>query len=55
LRDADAGRIGVSGLLMFAYGFLELAGLPHLDWTLTFPFMIGLWGIGTAVASRRYR
>jgi hypothetical protein len=44
-----------TGVLTFAYGFLEGVGLPHLSWTLVLPLMFGLWGIGVALAGRRYR
>jgi hypothetical protein len=44
-----------TGILTFAYGFLEGVGLPHLSWTLVLPLMFGLWGIGVALAGRRYR
>jgi CHASE2 domain-containing sensor protein len=44
-----------AGLLTFAYGWLENAGLPRLSMVLVLPLMIALWGIGMAVAERRYR
>ena len=43
------------GMLTFAYGFLELAGFPHLSWIWVLPLTIVLWGIGTALAGRRYQ
>ena len=46
---------GTVGLLSFTYGLLEIAGLPHLSWIWIFPAIIMLWGLGTAVASRRYQ
>jgi hypothetical protein len=46
---------GTIGLLTFTYGLLEIAGLPHISWVWIFPAMILLWGLGTAVASRRYQ
>jgi hypothetical protein len=42
-------------VLTFAYGFLQIAGLPAIDWLFVAPIMIWLWGIGLAIASRRYR
>ncbi len=44
-----------TGVLTFAYGFLEGVGLPHLNWTLVLPLMFALWGVGVALAGRRYR
>ena len=42
-------------MLTFAYGFLENAGLPKLSYVYVLPLMITLWGIGGAIATRRYR
>ena len=44
----------MSGFVTFAYGFLENAGLPRLSFVFVFPLMIALWGVGMALASRRY-
>jgi hypothetical protein len=44
-----------TGVLTFTYGFLEGVGLPHLNWTWVLPLMFALWGIGVAVARRRYQ
>jgi hypothetical protein len=44
-----------TGVLTFTYGFLEGVGLPHLNWTWVLPLMFALWGVGTALAGRRYR
>jgi hypothetical protein len=53
--EALAFGFGAAGMLTFAYGFLENAGFPHLSYLWVFPLMIGLWGIGGAIASYRYR
>ena len=53
--EALAFGFGSSGILTFSYGFLEDVGFPHLSWTFVFPLMIVFWGIGTVIASRRYR
>jgi len=50
-----AFAFGASALATFAYGFLEGAGFPHLDWTFVLPVMALFWGIGNALARRRYR
>ncbi|MEK6225712.1 MAG: hypothetical protein AABM40_05375 [Chloroflexota bacterium] len=53
--EALAFGFGAAGMLTFAYGFLENAGIPQLSYIWVFPLMIALWGIGGAVASYRYR
>ncbi|MFN0104008.1 MAG: hypothetical protein ACKV2U_18230 [Bryobacteraceae bacterium] len=50
-----AFAFGASALATFAYGFLEGAGFPHLNWTLVWPVMALFWGVGNALARRRYR
>lgn len=45
-----------TGILATAYGFLQNAGLPPIDWGgLVWPAMAGLWAAGFFVANRRYR
>jgi hypothetical protein len=45
-----------TGVLTFTYGFLEgVELLPHLNWTWVLPLMLALWGVGAALAGRRYR
>jgi hypothetical protein len=53
--EALAFGFGAAGMLTFAYGFLENAGLPRLSYVFVLPLMIALWGIGAAIATRRYR
>ena len=53
--DALGFAFGAAGMLTLSYGFLEGAGLPRLSYVWVFPLMIALWGIGAAVANRRYR
>ena len=53
--EALAFGFGAAGMLTFAYGFLENAGFPQLSYVFVFPLMIFLWGIGGAIAARRYR
>lgn len=53
--EALAFGFGAAGMLTFAYGFLENAGFPQLSYIWVFPLMIGLWGVGGAIASYRYR
>ena len=53
--EALAFGFGAAGMLTFAYGFLENAGFPQLSYVFVFPLMLFLWGIGGAIAARRYR
>lgn len=53
--EAFAFSLGVTGILTFTYGFLEGAGFPKLGMIWVFPLIIALWGIGLAIASRRYK
>ncbi len=47
--------MAATALVTFGYGFLEGAGLPHLNWTLVLPLMTMLWGVGLGVLALRYR
>ena len=47
--------MAATALVTFGYGFLESAGLPHLNWTFVLPLMTLLWGLGLGVISLRYR
>ena len=42
-------------LITLTWGFLQNAGLPHADIIWVTPLLIMLWGLGLAVASRRYQ
>jgi hypothetical protein len=42
-------------LIIFAYSFLQNAGLPPVDLIYVATMMIALWGLGLGIASRRYR
>ncbi|MCO5189533.1 MAG: hypothetical protein M9928_03850 [Anaerolineae bacterium] len=53
--NAIAIAAGATGMITFAYGFLENAGLPRLSWTFIFPLMIAIWGIALTIIERRYR
>jgi|SRR5450432_471216 hypothetical protein len=53
--EALAFGFGSAGILSFSYGFLENIGFPHLSWIFVFPLMIAMWGIGAAIAARRYQ
>ena len=53
--ESLAFGFGGSALATFAYGFLEGAGFPHLNWTFVWPVMGTFWGVGTVLARKRYR
>jgi hypothetical protein len=53
--EAFAFALGGTALLTFTYGFLEGAGMPHLNWTFILPLIAVLWGVGTAIFTLRYR
>ncbi len=53
--EAFGFSLAATALVTFAYGFLEGAGMPHLNWTFILPLMAVLWGVGTAIFTFRYR
>lgn len=44
-----------TALITFGYGFLEGAGMPHLNWTLVLPLMTMLWGLGLGLLALKAR
>ena len=53
--EAVAFSFGATAVLTFGYGFLEIAGLPSISWLYIMPFMVVMWGLGQAIAMRRYQ
>lgn len=50
--------LAATALLTFGYGFLEGAGLPHLNWTMVLPLIAVLWALavgGLALRQRYHR
>ena len=47
--------MAATGLATFGYGFLESAGLPHLNVTFVLPLIGLLWGVGLLALNLRYR
>lgn len=47
--------VAITGLLTFTLGMLENAGLPSVSMTWVFPALVIFWGIGVALAGRRYQ
>lgn len=46
---------GVTCVLTWSYGLLEYIEFPDVSWIWVPVFMIVLYTIGTAIASRRYQ
>jgi hypothetical protein len=53
--EAFAFSLGGTCLLTFGYGFLEYAGMPHINWFFIFPVIVFLWVWGVVLARKRYR
>ncbi|HXI95283.1 MAG TPA: hypothetical protein VNG04_04110, partial [Candidatus Acidoferrum sp.] len=53
--QAFAFALGWTALITFGYGFLEGAGLPHLNWTYILPLIAVLYALGAAIFTWRYR
>jgi hypothetical protein len=53
--EALAFSFALTGVLTFSYGLLAFVGFPAISWVYIFPLMIALWGVGQAVAKRRYQ
>lgn len=53
--EALGFAFGGTAILTFAYGFLQGVGFPQASWFWIWPIMAVLWGLGTALATRRYR
>jgi len=53
----EALVVAVGGIvgLTFAYGLLQTVGLPPLNLIYITPALVAFWGLGLALASRRYR
>ena len=47
--------LAATGLFTFGYGFLEGAGLPHMNPTLVLPLMTLFWGLGVGVLDLKHR
>jgi uncharacterized membrane protein (DUF4010 family) len=52
--EALAFSVGVTGLITFALGLMEAAGLGPIGLIWVFPMLIMFWGFGTILARRRY-
>jgi hypothetical protein len=53
--NAISFAAGATGMIALTVGFLGNAGLPQPSWIWIFPMMVMLWGIGGAIAHRRYQ
>jgi len=52
---ALAAAFGASALTAFSVGFLQMAGLPDLNWIFVWPMMALYWILGVQFFKRRYR
>lgn len=52
--EGFAFSLGATGIITFTVGFLENAGVPSFSLIWVFPLIIALWGIGSAIAAKRY-
>jgi hypothetical protein len=53
--EAFGFSLGMTALVTITLGFLERAGFPAIGMIWVTPMLIAFWGIGGAIASRRYR
>jgi len=52
--EAVAFAFAATALLTFTYGLLENVDFPRVSLTWILPLMVALWGLGQALARRRY-
>lgn len=52
--EAVAFAFAATALLTFTYGLLENVDFPRISLTWVLPLMVALWGLGQALARRRY-
>jgi hypothetical protein len=55
LLEAIAIAFAGTGVITFAYGFLQGVGFPQVSWLAIWPIMATLWALGSFVSFRRYR
>jgi hypothetical protein len=53
--EAAVFSLAGTALITFTYGFLENAGFPQVSLIWVLPLIALLWGIGGAIAGRKYR
>ncbi len=53
--SAIAFGAGMTAMLTFTYGFLEVAGFPPISVLWVLPMLVILWGFGMVLAVRRYQ
>lgn len=52
--EAFGFSFGLTGMITFTSSLLERVGVPAIDIVWVFPMLIVFWGIGVAIATRRY-
>lgn len=53
--NAIGFSVGLTGMITLALGLMESVGLPPVGMIWVFPMLIFFWGIGSTLASWRYR
>jgi len=53
--EALAFAFAATAIVALSIGLLENAGIEQINGTFYVPIMIGLWGVGLVIASRRFR
>jgi hypothetical protein len=53
--EAIAFSLGVTGMITFALGLVEEGQGSPISMTWVLPMMVAFWGIGLAIATRRYQ
>jgi hypothetical protein len=53
--EAFGFSLGLTAIVTFTLGLLENAGLPRFSLVWVFPMIMIFWGIGKAIAGRRYQ
>lgn len=51
----EALAFAATAIVALSIGLLENAGIEQINGTFYVPIMIGLWGVGLVLASRRFR
>lgn len=53
--EAFAFSAGITGMITFALGLMESAGLPSVGLIWVFPMLVMFWGFGKIIAQKRYQ
>ncbi len=53
--EAISFSVGATMIMTLTLGFIERAGFPQISMIWVAPMMVAFWGIGLAIANRKYR